>query len=111
MLLVPLISTPNQIQVVPLDGESVQLVVNQRSNGLYMDVYLNGDAIVLGVICENRNRIIRNRYFGFPGDFVFNDTQAAPDAEGSNPDYTGLGGRFQLLYIEESEIGVLTSGS
>lgn len=106
MLVIPLTAVPNQVEVVPLDGNSVQLAVNQRSNGLYIDVFMNGLPIVLGVICENLNRIIRGRYLGFPGELFFDDTQGTDD-----PDYTGLGARFQLFYIEASEIGTLTSGS
>lgn len=108
---VPLIATPNQVEVVPLDDNSVQLTVNQRANGLYIDVFMNGQPIALGVLCENRNRIVRNAYFGFPGDFFFDDSQAAPGAEGADPDYTGLGGRFQLIYIEQSEIEAWANGS
>lgn len=96
---IPLQATPNQTQTVPLAGQSCDLNVVQTSTGLYMDVFLNGELIVSSVICQDRNRIIRDLYFGFPGDFAFFDTIGNTD-----PDYTGLGGRFQLVYIEASEL-------
>jgi len=97
--LIPLSALPNQIEAVALGGQSCILSVNQRSNGLYIDVYVGGSPIILGVLCENENRIVRNTYLGFLGDFFFFDTRGTDD-----PDYTGLGDRFQLIYIEETEL-------
>lgn len=102
---IPLSAVPNQIEAVPLDGQTVIIQVNQRSTGLYMSVFMNGEPIILSVICENENRIVRNAYLGFPGDFFFTDQQGTND-----PDYTGLGDRFQLIYIEEAEIEAWANG-
>lgn len=102
---IPVAAVPNQIEAVPLDGQSVIIQLNQRSSGLYMSVYMNGATIVLNVLCENENRIVRNAYLGFPGDFFFTDQQGSDD-----PYYTGLGDRFQLIYIEEAEIEAWANG-
>lgn len=97
--IIPLQSTPNQTLAVPLAGQSCDLNIYQKAPGLFIDVFLNGETVILGVICQNANRIIRDLYLGFAGDFAFFDTQGSDD-----PVYTGLGGRFQLVYIEASEL-------
>lgn len=99
MQIIPVTAVPNQIEVVPLDGQSYIIAINQRSTGLYMDVFMNGAPIVLGVICENRNLIIRNRYLGATGDFFFFDTQGESD-----PEYTGLNNRYLLVFAEEADL-------
>ncbi|EOH6202493.1 hypothetical protein [Citrobacter sp. 50677481] len=43
--------------------------------------------------------MVRYRYLGFSGDLVFLDNAGQLD-----PSYEGLGGRFVLYYIEESEL-------
>lgn len=99
---VPLQAVPNQTLTVPLAGQNCDLNVYQRNSGLYVDVFLSGTPVILGVLCQNANRIIRDLYLGFAGDFAFFDTQGG--ASPLDPDYTGLGGRFQLIYIEASEL-------
>lgn len=101
MLLIPLQAVPNQTVSVLLSNQSVRLNVYLRGANLFMDVFQGVDdaAVIVGVICENKNRIIRDLYFGFQGDFAFYDTQAEAD-----PEYTGLGSRYQLIYIEPSEL-------
>lgn len=64
-----------------------------------MDVYVNNQPIILGVLCENLNRIVRSVYLGFVGDFVFDDTQGFTD-----PVFSGLGARYQLLYLETQDL-------
>jgi hypothetical protein len=67
-----------------------------------MDVYVNNVLILAGVICQNVNRIIRDAYFGFLGDFTFFDTQGG--VTGSDPSYPGLGTRYVLLYLEVADL-------
>lgn len=100
--IIPLQATPNQTLTVPLAGQSCGLNVIQRTSGLYIDVFLNGQPIILSVICQNKNRIVRDSYLGFPGDLAFFDT--VDTVIGNDPDYTGLGSRFQLVYIEPADL-------
>lgn len=100
---IPLQAVPNQTLTVPLAGQTVDLNLYTRADGLFMDVFLNGKGIVFNVICQNENRIVRDLYFGFPGDLAFYDTQTVAGV-GTDPDYTGLAGRYQLIYIEASEL-------
>lgn len=101
MLIVPIQAVPNQSVQVLLSNQQVLLNIYLRSTNLYMDVYVDSGSteIVVGVICQNINRIVRDLYFGFLGDFSFFDTQGTDD-----PIYTGLGARFQLIYIEPSDL-------
>jgi hypothetical protein len=99
MQTIPLKAAPNQTLSVLLTGQLVTLDVYQLEDGnLYMDVLLNSAPIVMGVICRNNTKIIRNLYFGFLGDFLFTDTQGS-----SNPTYDGLSGRYSLIYLSASE--------
>lgn len=103
MLLIPIQPVPNQTLTVPLANQSCQLQIYQKFYGLFMDVYVNNQLIIGGVICENLNRIVRDAYLGFIGDFVFTDTQPDPSLGPQDPQYTGLGGRFLLIYLEVSD--------
>lgn len=104
MLIVPLNPVPSQLTSVLLSNQACQVKVYQKSYGLYIDVYLNNTLIIAGVICQNKNRILRSVYLGFAGDFIFIDNQG--DA---NPDYTGLGGRFSLAYLSPEDIALWRS--
>lgn len=97
MQLVPTQATPSQTFSVLLGGQNCQIDVMQKSTGMYLNLYVNGTLIIGGVICENRNRIVRSRYLGFLGDFAFVDVQGDDD-----PNYLELGSRFLLVYIPEA---------
>lgn len=96
---IPMQATPSQTLQVTLSGQAAQLNIYQKRSGLYMDVLVNNTLIIGGVICENLNRIVRSLYLGFLGDLMFLDNQGASD-----PDYTGLGARFTLVYILPGEL-------
>lgn len=109
MNIVPLQAVPAQniLTVLGGNGQTVMLKIYTRRYGpLYMDIYINGVFEIGAVICENLRRIIRNQYLndavGFAGDFVFQDLQGSTD-----PVYTGLGTRYQLLYLSEDDLASL----
>lgn len=60
---------------------------------LFADVSVNNAPIVSCVSCFNLNKIVRSA--SFIGDLFFNDTKGTSD-----PDYTGLADRFELIYQE-----------
>jgi hypothetical protein len=99
MQIVPLTANPNQTLTVGLNNQACQISVYQTADALFLDLYVNDALIIAGVICENLNRIVRDLYLGFQGDLGFVDTQGDSD-----PNYTGLGSRFQLIYLSPSEI-------
>lgn len=95
---IPLQPIPNQTLNVGLGGQNCKLNVFQKGVHLFMDVYVNNGLIVAGALCLDRNRIVRSAYLGFISDLIFVDTQGTSD-----PDYTGLGSRYQLLYLEATD--------
>lgn len=92
-LTVPLSALPAQVLKVSLSGVLVQITLRQRSTGLYADFEAGGQRLLSGVLCQDRTWLVRERALGLPGDFLFADTQGQ-----QNPEATGLGSRFLLLY-------------
>lgn len=92
-LSIPLIAAPSQVLNVQLSLQACRIAVYQKRTGLYLDLFVNDVPIVVGVLCRDRTFLIRNAYLGFTGDLLFVDAQGASD-----PDYTGLGSRFALLW-------------
>jgi hypothetical protein len=99
MQIVPLQPIANQSVQVQLGDQACTLGIQQLAYGLFMTVTVGGALIIAGVICENRNRIVRSAYLGFSGDLAFEDTQGAAD-----PVYTGLGTRFLLAWLEPADL-------
>jgi hypothetical protein len=60
---------------------------------MYCDLAVNGVPIWYGRLCLNLCGMNWYRYMGFTGQLLFVDTQGSND-----PDYTGLGDRYQLVY-------------
>lgn len=84
---------------VELGGQRCTIRLIQRESFLYMDLSFNGSPIMQGIPCLYGNRMVRYSYLGFAGDLVFLDSEGQKD-----PEFTGLGGRFILYYIEESDL-------
>lgn len=99
MMTIPVQAIPNQTLQVQLAGQNCTLNLYQTTFGLFMDVLVGSSSIANAVIAENLNRIVRYLYLGFIGDFIFEDTQGTSD-----PVYTGLGTRYKLIYLEESDL-------
>lgn len=99
MLLVPLSPVPSQTLFITLSGQSCSIALRTNDGNLYFDLFLNNFPVVSGKICRNRQRLLVGLgYLGFIGDFAFVDTQG--DLQ---PEYTGLGDRWQLYYLEPGE--------
>lgn len=105
MQIVPLVAVPSQTLTTILNNQTCQINVYQKQSGLYFDLLINGqdDPIVLGVLCQNLNRLVRDAYFGFQGDFCFIDSMAV-NGVGADPVYTGLGAQFNLAYLTPDEV-------
>jgi hypothetical protein len=99
MIRIPLQAVPNQTLAVTLTRQNTQLAIRQNGGALYFELISNGASIVRTRICRDRQRLLLNlRYLGFIGDFAFVDTRGIAD-----PQYFGLGSRFQLYYLEAGE--------
>lgn len=102
MIQVPLKPLPAQTVTIQLNEQVCKLHVYQKFYGLFIDVLVDDALIIGGVVCEDRNRIVRSQYLGFDGDFAFIDTLGSDD-----PDYTGLSNQFRLFYFTDAEVAGL----
>lgn len=82
------------VPFVPSGGIPTDPPVYQSIDPIFLDLYLNGALLLGGVLCLDRNLIVRNAYLGFVGDLSFLDVQGTND-----PETTGLGSRYQLCYF------------
>jgi hypothetical protein len=99
MKTIPIVDTFSQIVRVQLGEQSCRINLRQNSTGFYMDLFVNEQAIVLGAICVNRTRVVRDAYLGFKGDLAMVDMDGNAD-----PSSPGLGTRFLLCYFDQSEL-------
>jgi len=97
MLNIPLAAVASQNLSVNLAQQYCGINLYQKNTGLYLDLYVNGNAVMTGVLCRDRVYLVRQEYLDFIGDLTFIDTEGDDD-----PRYTGLGARWQLIYIEQS---------
>ena len=96
--IIPLQAVPSQQVSATLNGQAITLTVYQRGGAVYMDIYVNGTAVLVGQLCLNQVFIIRSAYLGVVGDFAFWDSQATASGVALDPTYTGIGSRFLLVY-------------
>lgn len=90
---IPLTAVPSQQLSVQLGGKSCRIAVYQKRTGLYLDLSVNDETVLCGILCRDRTWLVRGRHFGFPGDLTFIDGQGLAD-----PHYTGLGARYRLVW-------------
>lgn len=90
-----------QLQIV-LAGQNCQIAVYQKTTGIYVDLNSNGADISIGVIAHDVVPLVPTTYLGFSGNLIFTDTQGTSD-----PTYTGLGSRYQLVYLTAEEYAQL----
>lgn len=99
MQIIPLQAVPNQSVKAQLSNQPCKIVIRQTLYGVFLDLYVNEVLLVAGAICQDRNRLVRSAYIGFAGDLMFEDLQGTED-----PTADGLGSRFQLVYLDASEL-------
>jgi hypothetical protein len=107
MKVVPLAAIPSQALNVTLGNQNCQLVVYQKTTGLYLDLSVSSVPVSTTVRCVVSTRLLLDRqYSGFIGDFGFIDTQPPNGDVGQaeDPVYTGLGGRWVLIYLEAADL-------
>jgi hypothetical protein len=102
MQLVPLQSVPSQQVKTVLGGQNCQIAVYQKNQGMFVDLNVGGVDVSSGVLALNGVPLCPTNYLGFVGNLLFIDTQGLDD-----PDYTGAGVRFQLLYLTGAEYELL----
>jgi len=98
MKVIPLQAVPSQSVDTILGGQNCKVNIYQLSTGLFFDLYLNDLPIIVGRICRDRCKLVRYAYLGFTGDLTFVDAQGLSD-----PEYSGIGTRYVLVYIEDGD--------
>lgn len=94
---IPLVAAPSQSMSVQLGEQSCRINVRQRRTGVFLDLLVQDAPIALGVKAIDRKFLIRAAYTGFEGDLFFVDTQGD-----ENPQFAGLGTRWQLAWDSEA---------
>jgi len=91
---IPLEPVPAQSLNIVLAGQNCQINVDTLGTLLYFTLTADGVSVCINTVCRNIARLLLDRgYLRFVGDFQFVDTQGVDD-----PEYTGLGTRWLLLY-------------
>lgn len=114
---VPLSAVASQTFSASMGGQAVSCALYQLgANGaarMFLDVTANGNAILnarqcraYGGLPDTRARfmMVGRRYLGFLGDLLFLDTQATASSPTQDPQPSGLGTRWLLLYFAEAEL-------
>jgi hypothetical protein len=94
MEMIPLQAVPNQTVTILLSDQYCKINVYQKTTGMYIDLFVNNIAIITTKIIRDRLPVVLHEYLGFIGDLSFIDTQGKED-----PEYTGIGTRYFLLYL------------
>ena len=93
MLKISLSPIPSQVINVTLNNQNCEILVFQKTYGLFVSVTVNRQLLVASRLVRNGVPIMSSPRFN--GDLVFVDMQAKDD-----PFYTRLGSRFKLFYLE-----------
>jgi hypothetical protein len=99
---IPLAAVPSQSLRIVLAGQNCTINVYQKSEGVFFDLSLDATRVVVAVLANDAGFLVCRQYEGFKGNLCFVDTQGKND-----PDYTGLGGRYVLVYLTEAEYGAI----
>ncbi len=102
MRVIPLAAIPSQTLAIILDGQNASISLRQNGPNMYFSLQADGVAVVTSRICRDAQLLLVDAHYrGFLGDFLFVDLQ---DAE--QPFFTGLGTRFVLVFLSDSEVPV-----
>ena len=100
MKTIPLAPLPSQNFNINLNNQNCEMTVYTETTGLYLDLVLNNETIATARILLDGARVLQDcQYTAFVGDFIMVDTQGEDD-----PVYTGLGTRWQLVYLEATDL-------
>ena len=90
---IPITAIPSQTFDVQLGSQNCTISLYQKSTGLYFDMVVDQVPAVQTVLCLNLVNLVREAYYGFMGQIAIVDV-----VSDSDPDYTGLGTQFLLVY-------------
>jgi len=102
---IPLAAEPSQQLSITLDNQACAINVYTLGAKLYMDLAFNGTNVINTRPCLYGNLMLQDAgYYGFAGDFTWVDTNAGPTVPPTDPVFSGLGTRYQLIYLETSDL-------
>ena len=102
MQTVPLSPVPSQSTKVVLASQNCTIEVNQKPQGVFVDVSVDNVAVVTAVLARDAVPLVCREYEGFLGNLLFIDSQGSLD-----PQYAGLGSRWNLVYLTEEEYALI----
>lgn len=102
MLEVPITPVPAQIVRVVLADQNCQFFLYQKEQGMFFDANVNGIDISSGILAHDAVALIPQAYSGFKGNLMFVDSHGDSD-----PEYSGLGDRYSLIYLDDEEYALV----
>lgn len=99
MIIVPLIPIASQTLEIILDNQEVTLSIYQRNERLFANITVGTQAVLAGAVCVNLQAINPFKSPYFTGELFFVDTLGH-----EAPFYTGLGSRFELVFVSAAEL-------
>ncbi len=103
MLQIPIQPVPSQQLFVVLGGQNCAINIYQKGCRVYADLTSNGSIMCIAALAHNAVSLDAcNAYDGFQGNLYFIDTQGVDD-----PQYTGFGSRWQLVYLTAAEVAAI----
>lgn len=94
-MIIPLDAVPNQKFMVNLSGQDCVIEIDMRGKNLFLNLSINENPVVNGVICLNKVNLIQYNHLNFKGNLYFEDLSGNLD-----PWYWGLGSRWVLNYVQ-----------
>lgn len=94
-MIIPLDPIPNQRFSCNINGQNCVFELVMRGVNLFMNLSVNDEVIINGIICLNKVNLIPYNYLDFNGQLYFEDLQG-----NSDPFYFGLGTRWVLNYVQ-----------
>jgi hypothetical protein len=98
MLRIPVAAVPSQQFSVVVAGQQCQFSIYQKSTGLYFDLTVNRKSVANTRRIRDGVLMVRHAYLGVVGDFMMMDLRGTSD-----PEYSGLGTRYALVYVEVTD--------
>ena len=92
----------SQVIRTVIGAQNFQIFIYQKSVGMFVDVSVNGEVIVAGIIARDAVPIVCRTYTGVIGNLLFTDTQGYSD-----PVYGELGSRYVLIYLTDAEYALI----
>ena len=103
MVRIPLSAIPNQEFNIVLAGQNCTINIYQRDVYMYLDLYVASEVVQRGALVCPLTSIITVSNNLFKGALYIVDNDK-PSLEQQMPEYSGLGSRYQLYYLTESEL-------